>query len=280
MEPEKAGRRVKVKTIIAVVAAFVILSVASAAIYNGLFGWSEVSYYEEGGDYGECNVLGINLYGDLVTFAGTNDYAPEGEEYAGMTTSDDIMLAIQAEKQNDSIKAYLLEVDSYGGYPVAGEEVATALQDSGKPTVALIRQAGLSAAFWAATGADRIFASKNSDVGSIGATASYLYERQPNSQFIELNSARYKDTGTLEKPLTAEDRALILRDLNIIHQNFVEAVAKNRNLAIEKVRAAADGSSVLGERAKELGLIDEIGSWKEAEAYLETQIGEKPVVCW
>lgn len=46
------------------------------------------------------------------------------------------------------------------------------------------------------------------------------------------------------------------------------------------VQKIADGSSVLGEQAKKLRLIDEIGGLSEAEKYLEDKIGEKPDVCW
>jgi len=73
---------------------------------------------------------------------------------------------------------------------------------------------------------------------------------------------------------------LILRDIRIIHDQFVGAVSKNRNLPVEQVRALADGSSMTGSAAVEKKLIDRIGSFSEAEKYLAEQIGEEADVCW
>jgi prophage maintenance system killer protein len=78
----------------------------------------------------------------------------------------------------------------------------------------------------------------------------------------------------------SEEKDLFMRDVQIMHENFIKDVAENRNLAIEKVREIADGSTVLGEKAKELGLIDEIGGYNEVVSYLEKQIGEEISVCW
>ena len=178
----------------------------------------------------------------------------------------------------------MIEVESGGGGAVAGEEISNAVKNSKKPVIAFIRGIGASAAYWSVSGADRIFASKNSDVGSIGVTSSYLSNAEKNIQdgytYEELSSGKYKDTGDPDKVLTAEEKALILRDVNIVYANFIEAVSQNRNLSIEKVKSFADGSTVLGEKAKSLGMIDEIGGLTEVENYLEGIIKEKPEICW
>ncbi len=71
-----------------------------------------------------------------------------------------------------------------------------------------------------------------------------------------------------------------MRDINILHQNFIKTVAENRNLDIKKIEALADGSTMLGERALENGLIDQIGGEPEATEYLKTQIKAHPQICW
>ena len=71
-----------------------------------------------------------------------------------------------------------------------------------------------------------------------------------------------------------------MRDINILHQNFIKTVAANRNLGIEKVEGIADGSSMLGEMALENGLIDQIGGLPEATEYLKSQINEEAEICW
>ena len=232
----------------------------------------------------ECNVVGVNLHGTLYTYTPPDS---DGDSFMGdkdVISSDTVIYYLKEAEKDEGIKAIILEVDSYGGLPVAGEEVADTLKDSQKPTVALIRQTGTSAAYWAATGADKIFASKNSDVGSLGVTMSYLDNINKNQKeglgFVSLSVGKYKDMANPDKPLTEEEKGLIYRDLNIIHQNFIEAVSVNRKIPLADIQRIADGSSVLGAKAKELHLIDEIGGLIEVEKYLSEKIGEKAEVCW
>lgn len=261
--------------------AFIVLSFVSYAIYDSvMYGSDEVA--SDSYDDSSCTVMGINLHGTMLTYVPDGMRGEEEEDAAteDVVGSEEVVSAIMSADADPSIKAVLLEVDSYGGAPVAGEEIANALKALSKPSVAVIRQSGTSAAYLAATGADRIFASKSSDVGSIGVTMSYLENIDDTKKYVQLSSGKYKDAGDPDKPLTEDEKAMLLRDVKIVHENFIEAVAENRNIPAEEVKKIADGSSMLGAAAISLKLIDEIGSWKEAENYLEQQIGEKPVVCW
>lgn len=230
-----------------------------------------------------CNVFGVELHGDLVTYTAPSELngdAPDQDQ----TASEDIVYAIEEAEKDTRVKAIILEIDSYGGYPVAGEEVALALKRADKPTIAVIREAGASAAYLAASAADKIFASKNSDVGGIAVTMSYLdYVDQNKNEgltYIPLASGKFKDTGDPDKILTQEEKELLMRDINVLHENFVKMVAENRNLAIEKVKKLADGSTMLGEMALQNGLIDQIGGMPEAKEYLKEKIGEEAKICW
>lgn len=231
-----------------------------------------------------CNVAGIELHGNVVTYISPDHYDSEGNLIFDESASDLITGRIRTLEEDDSIKAILLEVDSYGGSGVAGEEIAAALKNTKKPTVALIRDAGASAAYWAASGADKIYASKNSDVGSIGVTYSYLdnigKNRKDGLTYNQLSSGKFKDTGDPDKPLTLEEKNLIMRDVKIMHQNFIKAVSENRNIGIEKVASLADGSTMLGEAALKNGLIDQIGGMPEVKEYLKEKIGEDIRFCW
>lgn len=267
--------------------------------------WSVGSYYvisyfdysptEESGDYigssedvsldtADCNVVGINLHGDLYTYLPPEDSTGLFDSSNDKASSDAITYYINQADEDEKIKAILLEVDSYGGTPVAAEEIANTLKASAKPTVALIRQAGTSGAYYAATGAQKIYASKLSDIGGIGVTQSYLDNIGKNQKeglsFVQLSVGKFKDMGNPDKPLTEEEKALIYRDLNITQQAFIEAVSVNRKIPLADVQKIADGSSVMGAKAKELHLIDEIGGIAEVEKYLSEKIGEKAEVCW
>ncbi len=71
-----------------------------------------------------------------------------------------------------------------------------------------------------------------------------------------------------------------MRDINIMHQNFIKAVSDNRKIDIEKVASLADGSTMLGEAALRNGLIDQIGSMPEVKEHLKEKIGEEVTFCW
>ncbi len=231
-----------------------------------------------------CNVLGVKLHGKLLTYFPPEDLDQNGELISDLSSSENIVNAIEDIKNNKNIKAILLEIDSYGGSVVAGEEIANALKREIRPTVALIRRSGTSAAYYAASGADKIFASKDSDIGSIGVTMSYLDKTQQNLKdgltYIKLSSGKFKDTGNPDKALSYEERNLLMRDIDISHQLFIKAIAENRNLDIEKVRSIADGSIMLGEMAIENGLIDQTGGISEVREYLKEEIGEDVKICW
>lgn len=249
--------------------------------------YAEQDYgYEEetSWDYEGCNVAGVTLRGDLYTYVLPSSGSEDEGEYVDAVGSEDLTYIIEVADADENIRAILLEVDSYGGSPVAGEEVAYSVKMATKPVIAFIRDGAASAAYWAVSPADKIFASKNSDVGSIGVTSSYLnnVEKNKNEGYTleSLSVGKYKDIGVPDRALSSEEKELILRDLKIIHENFIAAVAENRALAVEAVRAIADGSTVLGEQAKTLGLIDEIGGYYEAKKYIEEEIGEEAEICW
>ncbi|MFA5128014.1 MAG: signal peptide peptidase SppA [Patescibacteria group bacterium] len=231
-----------------------------------------------------CNVSGIVMHGGVLTYIPNEDVDADGNITVDEFSSESVVQKIREADKDTNIKAILVEIDSYGGSPVAGEEIARALKEAMKPTVALLRDAGASAAYMAATGADRIFASKNSDVGSIGATMSYLDNAGQNTanglSYNQLSSGKFKDTGSSDKKLTAEEKSLLMRDVNITYENFIDLVAANRNMDETKVRSLADGSTMMGEMALENGLIDQIGDQYDVEKYLRELIGENTNICW
>jgi len=247
---------------------------------------SETAVSKNGSDEEEktCNVQGIELRGEVVTYVTPEGKDEEENIVVDETSSEEIIYLINQANADDNIKAIILEVDSYGGSAVAAEEINDALKSTNKPTVAFVRGAAASAAYWAASGANTIFASSLSDIGSIGVTMSYLDNTKKNAKdgltYNSLSAGKFKDYGSPDKILTEDEKRLIIRDLNITHDIFINAVSKNRNLPIEKVKALADGSSMPGKLAIENGLIDQIGGIYQVESYLKDKLGEDVEICW
>lgn len=220
-----------------------------------------------------CNVAVRTLHGTLLT------YGYDGDS----TDSGALVRALEADELDDTIGAVVLDIDSPGGLPVAGEEVAAQLARMKKPTVAVIRGAGTSAAYWAAVGANYIIASPSSDIGSIGVIVELTDESAKNKNegivVNEFTSGIFKNLGTPNRPVTPEEKKLLERDIALILDEFVNAVARARHLSVEEVKKIADGSTMLGRQAKEKGLIDEIGSFAEAKSHLAGIMGKEPVFC-
>ena len=115
--------------------------------------------------------------------------------------------------------------------------------------------------------------------GSIGVIASYLgfsgFLEEHNVTYERLVAGRLKDLGVPFKAMTDEERELFQKNLDEIHDYFIEEVANNRNLKKKAVKKLATGQFYLGTEAKKLGLVDELGSRDEVISYIEEQIGEE-----
>jgi protease-4 len=218
-----------------------------------------------GGNIAVVPIKGIISTGDNSDLLGTK-----------ATPSEKIVEWIKDAGKNKETKAILLEIDSPGGSPVATEEIATAVKNANKTVVAVIREMGASGAFWVATSADYIFASKMSLTGSIGVTGSRLefagLLKDYNVTYRQLSSGKYKDAGSPWKEMSTEEQKLFQIMLDSIHSDFISAVAENRNMPVDKIKEIANGFVLTGAQAKELGLIDAIGNKEDAIKYIEQQL--------
>lgn len=227
---------------------------------------------------GVCNIATVPIIGNILPYAGADEDGT-GSMPPSTNMSDTLSLIGMAEA-DPNIQGILIRVDSTGGSPVASEMIAKELKNSSMPVGAMITESGASGGYLIATGADTIFASPFSDVGSIGVTMSYVDNTKQNAdaglQFISLSSGKYKDAGSPDKPLTAEERALFERDLKIYHDAFVKEVAENRNLPVEDVAKLADGWSMPASLALENKLIDAIGDKEDVRAWFAKQLDITP----
>lgn len=240
-----------------------------------------------------CNVLKVPVYGEIVTIRPPTSLegATEGDDpntspplEAAYAVSTEIEDSLRAAARDPNIKALLVDIESGGGGPVAGVEIASAIKRFGRPSAAVIHEIGASSGYLVAAAADTVFAADESQIGSIGVTSSFADQSKKDEKegltFHQLSSGPFKDMFNLAKPLTEAERALIMRDIQISHDNFVRQVAVYRNQPVEKIAALADGSTLMGKAALEAGLIDAIGGTDEALQYLEQAIGEPVALCW
>lgn len=194
-----------------------------------------------------------------------------------VAASDEIVPMIERANKTPSLKAIVLDINSFGGSPVAADEIAAALKSSGKPTVAWIRESGQSAAYRIASAADWIIGNKDSDIGSIGAVVQYELQ---NVTYEIIKGGRYKDMYVDNRLMTDEERKIAQEQVDLSHQQLIQDIADNRNMDPQVVAELADGRSWLGVTAQELGLLDELGGKQEVIRYIEGRIGEKAVLAY
>lgn len=184
---------------------------------------------------------------------------------------------IEKANKNPSIKGIILEINSPGGTVVASREVANAVKNIDKPTVAWIRELGASGAYWIASAADVIVADELSITGSIGVTSSYLefsglFEKY-GIGYEELKAGENKEVGSPFRKLTDKERNLLQEKLDKIHEIFIQEVAENRNLDQNDVKELSTGIFYLGIEAKELGLVDVLGGKDLVEEQIKELTG-------
>jgi signal peptide peptidase SppA len=223
-----------------------------------------------------CNIARLSIDGDILPYYGAN-YDGSGNDPVYAVDPETTLYNIKTAENNKDIKGIIAVINSYGGDGSAGSTIANALKNSKLPTASYIRSAGNSAAYLIATGADTIIASPWSDVGSIGVTMSYLDNTALNKKegltFVPLAAGKYKDYTNPDKPLTADERTLLERDLRIMHQQFIKEVASNRGLTVDVVTKVADGSSMPGALALQNKLVDQLGDEETARAWFAKKLG-------
>ncbi len=198
-----------------------------------------------------------------------------GGSYLGSATvsSVDIVKFIEEASEDSSISVILLEINSPGGSAVASDEIAAAVKKTQKPTIALIREAGASGGYWIASASDHIVANRMSITGSIGVISSYLefsgLFEEHGVGYERLIGGKYKDLGTPFKKLSSEEKSILQKKIDTIHDYFIEEVALNRNLDKQRVKNVATGEFYLGVEAFNLGLVDELGDIHAAEEYMK-----------
>lgn len=196
--------------------------------------------------------------------------------YGSTASAQKIVAWIENAEEDEKIKAIILDINSGGGSAVGSDEIAQAVKKAEKPTVAVIREVGASGAYWIASAADKIYANRMSITGSIGVLGSYIeiagLIEHYNMTYRRLVSGEYKDLGSPLKELTNDEELILQMALDKIHGFFIDSVAENRNLSVEKVREIATGKFLLGIEALELGLVDELGNKKDAIEFIEEDL--------
>jgi protease-4 len=202
-------------------------------------------------------------------FAGPNQIGVI--ELRGLIDSvQDPLKAFREFRKNTNVKCVLLRIESPGGGIGASQELYREVKRTieVKPVVASLGGIAASGGYYIASAANRIVANPGTITGSIGVISYFpnlqeLFKKIGFSANI-IKSGRFKDIGNPDREMTHEERELLQSTMDEAHRQFIRDVARGRNLPEEKVREVADGRILMGEKAQQLGLVDELGNFEDA----------------
>ncbi len=186
---------------------------------------------------------------------------------------------LKAIRERGRFHGVLLDISSGGGEAVASMDLYLAIKrlDQVKPVVASIGSMGASGAYMAALGARRIFAYPESNVGSIGVVFPHIAVqellRRVGVSVELLHAGRHKDAYQGLRPLSEEERAKLTAVVHQDYDAFVKMVALERKQPVAKIQELATGEFWTGARARELGLVDDLGDREMALEALSQMTG-------
>lgn len=205
----------------------------------------------------------------LIVAAGT---IQNGDQPPGTIGGESLSRLLRSVVHDDAIKALVLRIDSPGGSAFAAEQIRSellAIQAAGKPVVVSMGSMAASGGYWIAADADRIVAEPTTITGSIGVFGLFAsIDKALEYVGIHTDGIATTDFAGIDpsRPLPDHVKQVIQMNVENTYQRFIQLVAKGRNMTPQAVDKIAQGRVWSGLDAKELGLVDELGSQPEAIA--------------
>lgn len=197
----------------------------------------------------------------------------DGTPPAGSVGGESTAALLRRARDDASIKAVVLRIDSPGGSVLASEQIyreVMALRAAGKPVVASMGELAASGGYYIAAGADQIIASAATITGSIG-----VFGVLPTvDRTLAKLGIRVDGIGTtalsgidrLDRPFQPELEAILQSGVDRAYAEFLQRVASGRHRTTEQINEIAQGRVWSGEDALKIGLVDKLGGYQDALA--------------
>ncbi len=204
----------------------------------------------------------IPIHGILTKKPGAFD------EMLGMTSYEQIEAQVKQELADSSIETIMLEIDSPGGEVNGIFDLADFIYESRakKRIIAIANDDAYSAAYAIASSAEKVLVSRTSGVGSIGVIASHIdqsrFDERQGVKYTTIFAGSRKNDLNPHEPMTSESLGSLKKEVDRLYEMFVQLIARNRGLSIEKIRSTEAGL-YFGEKAVEIGLADGVTTFFE-----------------
>lgn len=217
----------------------------------------------------------------------------DGDAGPGRIGGDSTARLIRKAREDESIKAVVLRVNSPGGSAFASEIVRRELEltrQAGKPVVVSMGDVAASGGYWISMASDAVIADPGTITGSIGVFG-ILYTGEALMDKLSLHTGGVTTTWLAggydpRRPLDPRLKAAVQSGVENIYARFTTLAAQARKSTPEKIDNVAQGRIWTGSQARERGLVDRLGSFDDAVqtavqlAKLEVKAGEKPRVAY
>jgi protease IV len=201
-------------------------------------------------------------------------------EVQGMISSSrEIVQQLRKFQRAPHVKGIILRIDSPGGAVGPSQEIYNAvvrIREGGEKKIfASLGTVAASGGYYIASATDKIFANPGTLTGSIGVIMAFSNIQELISKIgvkpEVIKSGEFKDAGSPVRPISDKERKLLQNLVDDVHRQFVEDVAKGRNLATDQVKPLADGRVFTGRQAQEFKLVDQLGGLQDAIDALAVQ---------
>ena len=183
-------------------------------------------------------------------------------------------------REDDDVKAVVLRVNSPGGSAYGSEQIwrEVTLLKAAKPVVVSMGDYAASGGYYISCAADCIVANPTTLTGSIGIFGMFpmvekLLKDKIGLDFDVVKTNRMADFGTLSRSFRPEEKAVLQNYINNGYALFLKRCADGRGVAVEDIAKIAEGRVWTGSKAKEIGLVDELGDLDKAVAIAAQKAG-------
>lgn len=213
----------------------------------------------------------LKIEGDHIGVVVASGEILDGPQPPGTIGSDSTSRLLRDALYDDEVKAVVLRIDSPGGSMLASEVIRReidALRDAGKPVIASMSSTAASGGYYIAMDADEIWASPATLTGSIGVFAVFPTVERTLEKFgvtIDgVGTTPYAGSLRLDRTLNDGAKEILQNSINHAYSVFVNNVATAREKSFDDVDAVAQGRVWAGVDAAQNGLVDKLGSYKDA----------------
>jgi len=194
--------------------------------------------------------------------------------------SRDIVQQLSDHRYNPQVRGIVLRIDSPGGAVAPAQEIYNEimkLRANHKTVYASMGTVAASGGYYIACAADYVLANPGTLTGSISAVMAFNnieeLTKKVGVKASVIKSGKFKDVGSPLRTMSPEEQKLLQNVVDDVHQQFVQAIVKGRNLPVANVHKIADGRIMTGQQALELKLVDEMGGLEKTIELLAKKIG-------